>query len=187
MAAIETAARGDGSPVVPGRSCGDCTLCCKTLGIAELGKPQGQWCPHCAIGRGCKIYADRPPSCREFNCLYLTEASLGEGWKPSRSKIVLVAESDSNRLTAHVDAQRPDAWQKEPFYAQLKEWARKTNPAEGQVVVCIGRRTFVILSDRDVDLGIVSDDEAIVSRQVQTPFGPRAEAVKVRKDVPGAE
>ena len=29
----------DANPVVPGRGCDGCTLCCKLLGIAELDKP----------------------------------------------------------------------------------------------------------------------------------------------------
>jgi hypothetical protein len=35
-------------------------MCCKVLGITELQKPVGKWCPHCDIGKGCKIYESRP-------------------------------------------------------------------------------------------------------------------------------
>src|SRR5436305_14221849 len=51
----------DGGMMNP-RSCGDCTLCCKLLSITELEKPIGKWCPHCEIGKGCKIYDCRPQS-----------------------------------------------------------------------------------------------------------------------------
>ena len=43
------------------RACGNCSLCCKLLAIAELNKPIDTWCPHARPGRGgCSIYPDRP-------------------------------------------------------------------------------------------------------------------------------
>src|SRR4051812_2580631 len=90
-------------PTVPNRSCGDCTLCCKVLKITALEKPQGIWCNHCNPRAGCTIYGDRPEECRTFFCGYLTNPDLGDEWKPNRSKIVLVAELDGNRIAAHVD------------------------------------------------------------------------------------
>ena len=34
------------------RQCGDCSLCCKVLGIPELNKPKDEWCPNFAAGIG---------------------------------------------------------------------------------------------------------------------------------------
>src|SRR5438876_465913 len=59
-------------PILSGRKCGRCTLCCKVPPIKELDKPHDQWCQHCDASRGCRIYADRPEVCREFYCGYLT-------------------------------------------------------------------------------------------------------------------
>ena len=55
-----------------GRSCGDCSMCCKLLKIEEdeINKPANQWCKHCRPGAGCTIYNDRPLVCRAF-CLWL--------------------------------------------------------------------------------------------------------------------
>ena len=70
------------------RACGSCTACCKALEVVELIKPPGKWCPHCSIGKGCKIYADRPSSCREFRCEWLK--GLGEEQdRPDRTKVIL--------------------------------------------------------------------------------------------------
>jgi hypothetical protein len=118
----------DANPVVPGRGYDGCTLCCKLLGIAELGKPKGVWCGHCDIGVGCRIYAMRPPSCGEFHCGFLTLGTLKEAWRPSKCKIVVAAEAGGRRLAAYVDPGRPDAWKAEPYYSQLKEWARLARP-----------------------------------------------------------
>lgn len=64
-----------GQVVDNGRNCGECRLCCKAMGVAELSKPPGVWCVHAGdhAGGGCAIYQDRPAGCREFNCAWLTD------------------------------------------------------------------------------------------------------------------
>lgn len=70
------------------RTCGSCTACCKALEVVELTKPPGKWCLHCSIGKGCAIYAERPPSCRDFRCEWLK--GLGEEQdRPDRTKVIL--------------------------------------------------------------------------------------------------
>jgi hypothetical protein len=54
----------------------------------------------------------------------------------------------------------------------------------GQMVVQIGRRAIVILPDRDTDLGIVEEDERIITMERETPFGVRLEALKLKHDDP---
>jgi hypothetical protein len=53
------------------RTCGDCTLCCKVLGVKELEKPTGQYCQHAVKSKGCGIYDSRPETCRSFRCMWL--------------------------------------------------------------------------------------------------------------------
>jgi hypothetical protein len=173
--------------VVPGKSCGECTLCCKLLKIEVLNKPKGRWCEHCLPGKGCKIYSERPDECRRFHCGYLTLEYLGDEWKPSHSKIVLVAELEGNRIAAYVDPQRPDAWKREPYYSQLKEWSVAAAQNRSQVMVCIGDRMYVILPDRDEDLGMVGPDDVIITGEKPTPFGVQLMAFKIHKDDPRLE
>ncbi len=163
------------------RNCDGCTLCCKVLSIAALDKPQGQWCPHCAVGRTCNIYGSRPDECRTFECSYLVDPRLDPAWEPRRSRIVLVCEAGTNRIVAHVDTSRPDAWRRAPYYAQLKAWSRQAVSARGQVVVYVGRRATVILPDRDVDVGVVGDDEVIVTSGRMTPGGLRLDVFKAAR------
>ncbi len=73
------------------RSCGSCTACCKTHGIVALNKAEGRWCAHCAIGKGCKIYAHRPTECRVFRCDWLN-GSGGPDERPDLVKIVPTTE-----------------------------------------------------------------------------------------------
>jgi hypothetical protein len=50
-----------------GRSCGECTACCTTHGVAELKKTLFTKCQH-VCKSGCAIYSQRPQSCRDFMC-----------------------------------------------------------------------------------------------------------------------
>ncbi|SON57218.1 hypothetical protein HDIA_3677 [Hartmannibacter diazotrophicus] len=170
--------------IVNGRNCEGCGLCCMVPAVIELEKPVGRWCPHCSTRKRCDIYADRPQECRDFHCGYLTVAVLGEEWKPSRSKIILTAELDGQRVLALVDPARPDAWRQEPFQGQLRAWAKAAVPHGGQIVVKIGHRAIVVLPDRDVDLGEVGPGDAIITEQRNTPAGPVLNAFKVPLDDP---
>jgi hypothetical protein len=107
---------------VVARTCGSCTFCCKVMAIEELEKPDGTWCVHCAIGKGCKIYDDRPEVCRIFSCSWLAEPSLPEAMRPDRSKVVLVAWQP-RVVTAYCDPADALAWRREPTYGLLKRAA----------------------------------------------------------------
>ncbi|MEQ9639925.1 MAG: hypothetical protein RIM84_07865 [Alphaproteobacteria bacterium] len=152
--------------------------------IDALQKPQGRWCEHCTTRRACDIYDIRPCECREFYCGYLTFSGLGDEWKPSKSKMVLVSELGGQRLAAHVHPHTPDAWRREPYHSQLRNFATMAAQHHEHVIVCIGKRTFVILPDRDVDLGVVDDDDRIIVGEMHTPFGVKLEAYKMNKDDP---
>jgi hypothetical protein len=143
-----------------GRECGDCTLCCKVMAIEELAKPVNAWCPHCKPGRGCLIYASRPVECRSFACVWLVNDLLEEHWKPSRSKLVLTTSEDG--LEVRCDPGFPDAWHKQPFRSELREWAISGEPLDMTVVVIVGQRMILVTPEREFDLGIVGPDQRIV-------------------------
>jgi hypothetical protein len=159
----------EASPIVAGRACGTCTLCCKLLAIDELSKAPGVWCPHARPGRGCAIYADRPHSCREFHCGYLVMESLSPAWHPAQSKIVLMLVA--NGITAVVDAGRPDAWKEEPFYRQIKVWAVAFMEHKRQVLVRVGKRTIAILPEEDADLGPMDPEDRVIIETTAGPMG----------------
>lgn len=90
------------------RTCGECTLCCKSLAVTELSKPQGVWCQHCAIGSGCTIYTDRPESCRVFKCLWLQNETLPVDFRPDRIHAVVSSTDDGKTPLIHIDPATPD-------------------------------------------------------------------------------
>jgi hypothetical protein len=149
--------------------------------IAELDKPKDQWCPNCEIGSGCRIYASRPESCRAFVCGYLAWEIVPDYWQPSKSKMVIVSEMDGAQIAIHVDASVPGAWLSAKYYDDIKSLAVQAARDDARVIVCVGRRMFAILPDKDVDLGIVSSDDRIVTGQ--TSDGAWT-ALKLHKDDP---
>ena len=69
------------------RTCGGCTACCKTHGVAELKKPSGTICFHCDVGSGCRVYSKRPQACRTYKCSWLIGLGLPE-YRPDKVGVV---------------------------------------------------------------------------------------------------
>ena len=79
---------------VPGRACGDCTVCCTVMAIdkADIQKEAGVTCRHCQ-GGGCAIYDSRPQLCRDFHCGWRQLPILDDGWRPDRSGVFVEIEA----------------------------------------------------------------------------------------------
>ncbi len=83
--------------LVPDRTCGECSVCCQALWIdePELKKQPGILCSNCLPGKGCQIYATRPPICRNWHCEWRKMDAFGPEWLPDQSKI-LIGETTTN-------------------------------------------------------------------------------------------
>ena len=96
--------------------CGTCTACCRVYAIPDFAKPAGKWCDHCAVGKGCKIYATRPKRCVDFKCLWLLSQSqlsnkFGPELRPDKCKVVFAPSTNERIIGALTMPDRPDAWQ----------------------------------------------------------------------------
>ena len=80
--------------LVPGRECGDCTVCCTVPTIDQPGfqKPAGATCRHC--DHGCRIHATRPEVCRQYFCAWRQMEIFSEDWRPDRSGVFPELEAD---------------------------------------------------------------------------------------------
>lgn len=137
-------------------------MCCKLLSVPDIEKVPGTLCPHGISGKGCKIYDTRPDQCRMFYCQYLLHANIGEHWKPSKSQMVISVPSGDKYVLVVVDDAWPDIWRTDPFYRDLKQWAKSCEAVGQQVLVRIGpSRYHAIMPDRDIDLGTLGDDQVI--------------------------
>jgi len=143
---------------IPGRNCGGCTLCCKLLTVPAIDKPGGQWCQHCAPGKGCNIYRDRPEVCRTWNCGWQIWRWLGEEWYPLQSKMLinpnLSLDPDHSAIDIHVDPAYRNQWRKPEYLSQLRLLARRGLEEELKFRVIInidGLRKWIVLPDNEVE------------------------------------
>ncbi|NNM75203.1 hypothetical protein [Enterovirga aerilata] len=125
-----------------GRECGSCTLCCKTMSVREIEKPNNVWCRHVRNHTSCEIYETRPHSCRVFNCLWLRGVGT-DAMRPDRSRVVLVEAEDEaggpKGVAAILDPSRPLAWQ-EP---QMRVFLEQIRDRYGAVGMALGTRKRV--------------------------------------------
>jgi hypothetical protein len=128
--------------------CGECNFCCKLPDIAELSKPANQWCTHCDIGKGCRIYETRPTPCRDFECLWLEsqreKRPLPAELRPDRCKVMLTFAESRRDVLGYCDPATPDAWKHGPVLRLLHILA-----SQGlRVMFGNGREYFAVDRDR---------------------------------------
>lgn len=74
------------------------------------------------MGKGCRVYDQRPEPCRTFYCGYLIWGAVPDHWFPARAKIVVVSELGF-RVNFYVDASQPGRWREKPWYDDIKALA----------------------------------------------------------------
>ena len=161
------------------RTCGTCTMCCKVYQIAALDKPEGRWCPHCAIGRGCRIYDERPEQCRDFHCIWLQDESMPQEWKPEICKMVLSIYPSTGFIYVQVDPGTPFAWRKEPYFSQLKVMAERLLRDRRHVLVFVNRDATLIMPTGPVTIGKMSPQDGFTVRETFTDKGKHYVAERV--------
>lgn len=124
------------------RTCGTCTLCCRLPDIDELSKPANAWCSHCVDSKGCTIYENRPQTCRDFLCLWMTDNNLGPEWDPAKAHMMIYTQGP--QMTVLVDPTYPDVWKMEPYGLQLQQWATKIEQTGGYIIVFVGNDVFKV-------------------------------------------
>jgi hypothetical protein len=88
-------------------------------------------------------------------------------------------------MLVYVDPARPDAWNRQPYYARLQGWARWALAHGRRVVVRTGTRTIMIMPDHAVDFGTVYRDEMLIVLSIAPAKGGGAahQAYAVKTDV----
>jgi hypothetical protein len=140
-------------------------LCCKLLGVTELNKPKGVWCQHCDKGHNCKIYDDRPQSCRNFECGWLL-SDLPVAYRPDKLHLVITGESkELDAMVIHVDPAYPDAYRQPKAEAVLQAVVKASRKG---IVLIIGNRRHLLTNDPRIHTKVQTaldklDDEKIDS------------------------
>ncbi|MDE2578537.1 MAG: hypothetical protein KGL46_07030 [Hyphomicrobiales bacterium] len=109
---------------IPGKTCGACNMCCKSLEIEHFNKPMGVLCKHWKDGCGCSIYETRPQVCRDFECDWKEERSLGPQLRPDKVGTILFEDPDSDDYQAVCDPSRQMAWRQPLIFKHLVQLAK---------------------------------------------------------------
>ena len=153
------------NPLVPGRACGSCMLCCKVMIVEELNKPSGTMCGYAAAGKGCTIREHRPRSCRRFFCGWRIDPNIDSLWKPEICGFVITISLRYASMLLMVDPDKPFAWRMHPYHARLREWAGRAFKEDKRIVAMVLGEATVIFPDGDVPLGLLGpNDEIAISR-----------------------
>ena len=144
------------------KSCGDCSLCCKALAVPEIGKLAGSWCRHFSEGVGCSIHAERPSSCKSFQCVWTATDALGEDWRPDRCRLVVWSDHPG-RIVIDPDPAHPEAWRHEPFHSQIKSWSVREGSDWHEVVIRVGGQVIVVFPEAEIDIGPIQPGHRIDS------------------------
>jgi hypothetical protein len=93
--------RGKPIPTNPDKQCGTCTACCSSIPVSEIGLLPYTRCHYLRAPFdpkiGCSIYADRPISCRNWSCVWLS-SELPDELRPDRCGIVIDPVADLIRV-----------------------------------------------------------------------------------------
>lgn len=146
--------------IAEGKSCGDCGLCCKLIGVESIAKPQFVWCKSYRKGIGCKVYETRPTDCADFICYWMHTPNLGEAWRPDRCGFVMHIADGGTRLNIEVDPGSPQAWRQEPFASTFRDWAMQGQARGLTLLVWIGRRCIELTARGEHDHGMVRPSTA---------------------------
>jgi len=121
-------------------------MCCKVLVIDHFEKDAGVLCAHCALKSGCTIYATRPQICRDYECEWMSDRSLGPQMRPDRIGTIFQEDPETEEYQAVVDPATPMAWRNPMIFRHLVAQAKA-----GRVVVAkSGAKTWRIFESGEV-------------------------------------
>ena len=111
-------------------ACGECSLCCKLLGIEEIDKQPGVWCRHCTPGAGCTIHeqASYPTDCGTYVCLWRQAKDEGnplpDELRPDRCKVIVDAAKYERAHYVRCDVSSSNAWRNPKILGILAQLQR---------------------------------------------------------------
>lgn len=83
------------------QECGECTACCYACKVVELNKKRYTPCKY--ADKGCKVYHDRPKSCREYQCAWLTQPKVAISLRPDKCGMIFEKSDEETILCGFVE------------------------------------------------------------------------------------
>lgn len=107
------------------------------MAVAELQKKATVWCAHAVKKCGCRIYDDRPQSCRDFQCLWLASSIAPPHLRPDVIHGLLTEapnEGDVSGTILHEDPGYPGV----AYHALKATFQRAISSGHHYVIVISG-------------------------------------------------
>jgi hypothetical protein len=105
--------------------CGECSLCCKLLGVEVLDKPPHVWCQFCTPGRGCQIHEEAayPADCASYVCLWRQcrdeGVPIADALRPDRCNVIIDVRNYQAAHNVRCNPGHPHAWRRPDVQAIL--------------------------------------------------------------------
>jgi hypothetical protein len=97
-----------------------------------------------------------------FLCGWLVNPRFGSEWKPAKSKMIITVAEDGNGIDFQCDPGYPQAWRRDPYYAQIVRLAAVAAEEGGRITITIGRRMTIISPAGELPLGEVGEGDELV-------------------------
>jgi len=99
-------------------------MCCLILPIKWINKEAGEWCVHCDIGNGCRVFGNGlPDECAVFICAY-NQVNCDPALRPDRCKVIFEKVNDDIFLgTMH--PRYNESYKKKIVEGQIKAFLKK--------------------------------------------------------------
>jgi hypothetical protein len=84
---------------------------------------------------------------------------------------MVLTQDSKSRMTVQVDSGAPGVWRREPHFSQLMRMAKNRLIDDAILMVVDRGRTYVLLPDDVVELGVVGQQDQIVLAKSPVPGG----------------
>ena len=113
------------------------------MAAKEIDLNLNQWCTHCLSGEGCGIHNDRSQTCRDWECLWLSQPQIPDTLRPDKCGVVFELPNYSTTYVGYVIPDRLGAWEK----PDVRVFINKINKAGYSVLIIQGNEQFYSLVD----------------------------------------
>lgn len=129
------------------RECGDCKVCCTLMGVTEISKPRNVKCDM-LCDTGCGSYESRPPSCKDFKCMWLREDDLVQ--LTTKKEYVFRNMERPDRVGIMFDVGLPDSkFEKETGQRPLAAWETRPGafkePAAKELIERLSKKVLLLM------------------------------------------
>jgi hypothetical protein len=91
--------------------------------------------------------------------------------------MVITNAGEGKGLAIRCDPGYPNAWRKEPYYAQILQWVKAAKPQDGPIVISVGNRLTVVAAEGEFPVPHLGEDD----QMLREFSGNRLVGVRVRK------